>query len=327
MAVLAAATVLAGCATPRGTNASPTPTAPTTTTVTRTTTTPPPRTDISAAVTVVKNFVTGARLNNGQVPSPTDVLDATTDGDVTGRMTITQTAGKTSSSSTETVSTRNAGVSSLFELTIRTTSNHPDSTIDILHRPGHFLVDYLLTGSSYRNLAPTPWVTVPEQFGNGIGCVVPGRKTVCQVVDDLLRNQRLDPSMPTNRTATAGGVTTIQSAVTVRQLLALDAWQMRSTLSAAAVQRGSVADLDRTLIPVTLSYIDDASAPAGRPRSLTMSGRFTVAGVAASIDLSWSESVGARVGELELPVPTRALYTPLNSAQANALLVRAERGF
>ena len=319
---------VAGCVAPQGDTAvSATVTAPTTTTVTRTSTTPPIRRDITASITPVRLFVTGASLNGGKVPKATDVLDVTTDGDVTGRLAVAQTAGKSSLSTTATVSTRNAGDRSELALTIRTTSSDPNSTVDILHRPGNSSIDYLLTGNNFRSVAPTPWVTVPQQFGNGIGCVMPGRQTVCEVTADLLANQKLDPQLPSNSATTSSGVTTIHSAITVRQVLALDVWRMQSASAPAVLKRAAKADLDLTLVPVVLQYNNNAGPLLGRPKLMTLSGTFTVAGVEASIDLNWSESVGGQADQVDLPVPTRALYTPLTSKQAKALLAVEQRGY
>ena len=319
--VVVLAALLAGCVAGPAVSSAPSTitAAPTTAVTTRTTTVPPARRDITAALTPVRQFVTGAALNDGKVPKPTDLVDVTTDGDVTGRLTITQAAGRAKLSTSTTVSSRNAGYPSVVGVTVRSTSTDPASTIDVLHRSGNAKVDYLLTGDRFRSVAPTPWVTVPQQYGNAIGCVLPGRQTVCEVTADLLKNQKLDPQLPSNSATKGSGVTTIRSAITVRQVLALGAWRMTKSLTPGAVAKAPAADLDLTLVPVVLQYNSAAGPLSGRPKTMTVLGAFTVGGVSASIDLTWSESVGAQADEVDLPVPTKALYTTLNAKQAKSL--------
>ncbi|SDO54948.1 hypothetical protein SAMN04515671_1295 [Nakamurella panacisegetis] len=322
------AVLLAGCGGGPSASTRPTTTAGRTTTmVTLTTTESPARKDITAPINAVREFVTGAAQNDGRIPRSSDLVDVTTDGDVSGRLTVTQMAGKSTISTSQMVTSRNAGYPSVVGVTIRSTSSDPASTIDILHRSSNAGVDYLLTGNDFRSVARTPWVTVPARYGNGLGCVLPGRQTVCEVTADLLKNQKLDPQLPSNSAVTGAADTTIRSAITVRQVLALGVWRMQKTISPAVLAKAGANELDRTLVPVVLQYNNSAGPLLGRPKTMTVRGRFTVAGVSASIDLTWSESVGGQTDEVDLPAPTKALYTVLNAKQARALFALAAAGY
>lgn len=283
------------------------------------------RTDISSSIGPVRNYVTGAVWNHGRLPTTTAVLPMEYEASgVTGRLTYSESAGRSAYGRTQIVEARGLGNAATFEMTTRSTSTDPRTVLDVLHRSGNPRHDYLLTGEAYRSVAPTAWVTVPAAFGNGLGCAVPGRQVVCQVSADLLANQALDPSMPTNTSTTSTGTTSISSAITLRQLLDLQIWRLRAAV-APLPARVTAAELDRTLIPVTLSY-DARPGPAkGRPHKLTIDGAVTVGGIKIAIDLVWEETGSSPTRDIDLPVPTKALYTILNTAAAQQLSAINER--
>lgn len=283
------------------------------------------RTDITSSIGPVRNYVTGALWNHGRVPTATAVLPVPYEASgVTGRLTYSESAGRPAYSRAQTVQASGLGNAATFAMTTRSTSTDPRTVLDVLHRSGNPRHDYLLTGEAYRSVAPTAWVTVPAGFGNGLGCALPGRQVVCQVSADLLANQALDPSMPTNTSTTTTGTTSISSAITLEQMLALDVWRLRAVV-AALPARVTAAELDRTLIPVTLSY-DARPGPArGRPHKLTIDGAVTVGGIKVVIDLVWDETGSSATKDLDLPVPTKALYTILNAAAARQLWAIAAR--
>lgn len=319
--------VVAGCTSPTASlgtrslsGAAPSVPATSTVTVPRTSIAAPVRTDITASLRNVQKFVTGSLWTGGRVPGKGDIVPIPAEeAFVNGRLSFTETVGRTGFSRSTQVTADRMGAPDTIGLTIRSTSTDPRTTVDVLHRNGNAKRDYLLTGDGYRAAAPTPWVTVPAQFGNGAACVLPGRATVCQVVADLLANQRLSPSMPTNTTADKGGTTTIRSAITVRQLLVLDSWRLKREAGPALLAKASRAEVDQTLIPVTIGYVRSAAHRTGRPISMLISGRVSIAGTALAIDLNWSEKRGTGTTELTYPVPTRALYTPLDAKQAKRL--------
>lgn len=327
--VLAGVLLTGGCVAPQGigshSSAGLTTGPNATVTVTSTTVVAAERTDISKSVGQTRDYVTGALWNGGRVPGATSVV-AVDDGASTiiGRLSYAETAGRASYRTVQTVQASGVGNPALFEMTTRSSSSDPATVVDVLHRSGNPKHDYLLTGEAFRAVAPTPWVSVPAGFGNGLGCALPGRKVVCEVTADLLANQRLDPSMPTNRVVVANGVGTLSSAITLRQLLASSIWRLRTAV-APAVARASVAELDRTLIPVTLSYDARPGPATGRPAKLTLNGTVTVGGVVLTIDLTWDETSSGSLKELGLPVPTKAIYTVLNSAQTARLAALAAR--
>ena len=278
------------------------------------------RTDISASLRNVQKFVTGSLWTGDTFPGKGDTIPIPAEeAFVNGRLSFTETVGRTSFSRSTQVTADRMGAPDTIGLTIRSTATDPRTTVDVLHRNGNPGRDYLLTGDGYRAAAPTPWVTIPAQFGNGAACVLPGRATVCQVVADLLANQRLSPSMPANTTADKGGTTTIRSAITVRQLLALDSWRFKKETGLALLAKASRDEADRTLIPVTIGYVRSAAHRTGRPTSMLISGKVSIAGTVLSIDLNWSEKRVTGTTELAYPVPTKALYTLLDAKQAKRL--------
>jgi hypothetical protein len=301
-------------------------TAPVTVTVTSTSTVPAKRTDISSSIELVQGYVTGAVWNHGRVPAATAVvpLDPAA-ATVTGRLAYSESAGRSAYSRTQTVETTGAGNAATFEMTTRSSSTDPRTVLDVLHRSGNPRHDYLLTGDAYRAVAPTAWVTVPAGFGNGLGCAVPGRQVLCQVSADLILNQALDPSMPTNTATSSAGTGSISSAITLRQLLALDIWRLRTAV-APLTAKATAAELDRTLIPVMLSYDARSGSTQGRPHRLTVNGAVAVGGGKITVDLVWDETgTGAAAKEIDLPVPTKALYTVLGAAAAQQLSAIAAR--
>ncbi len=300
-------------------------TGPSTVTVTRTTAVPVTRTDISSAVELVRNYVTGAVWNRGRVPTSTAVVPVDDEAaGVTGRLTYSESAGRSSYSRSQTVEARGIGNATTFELTTRSTSTDARTVVDVLHRSGNPRHDYLLTGDAYRSVAPTPWVTVPAGFGNGLGCAVPGRQVVCQVTADVLANQALDPSMPTNTATGSTGTGKISSAITLRQLLALDVWRLR-TAAAPLATGGTPSHLDRTLIPVVLSYDATPGSTRGKPDRLTVDGSVTIGGIEVVIDLVWDETGVVNTKDIHLPVPTKAIYTVLDATAAQRLSAIAAR--
>lgn len=325
--VLVGALLTSGCADPRvGPNAPSRATASVTVTVTSTTIVAAKQTDISSWIQQVRDYVSGALWNNGRVPGATSTVHLDADAvEVTGRLTYSQSVGRSSYRRVQTLQAQGIGDPSIFEMTTRSGSTDPDTVVDVLHRSGNPGHDYLLTGAAYRVVAPTAWLTVPAQFGNGLGCTMPGRQVVCEVTADLLANQKLDPSMPTNSAATSAGAGSISSAITVRQLLALDVWQLRTEV-APAVVKATAAELDRTLIPVTLSYDVPTGSAQGRPTRLRINAAVTVGGIAITIDLGWDETASGSVKEIALPVPTKALYTVLTADQRKQLAVISARG-
>lgn len=319
--------MVSGCISPQGVSATAAPgsSGTVTVTLTRTTAVPAQRTNISGAITQVHDYVTGAAWNSGRVPGPSTVVTVDHEAaQMTGRLTYSESAGAASYGRTQTVETRGVGNAATFEMTTRSSSADPGTVLDVLHRSGNARHDYLLTGDAYRAAAPTAWVTVPAQFGNGFGCALPGRQVVCQVTVDLLANQALDPSMPTNTSRTSNRTGWISSAITMRQLLALDIWRLR-TAGAALARKVPASDLDRTLIPVTLSFDALPGSTVGRPEKLTINGTVAVGGVRIAIDLLWDEAGVRSAKEIDLPVPTKAVYTVLNAAQARQLAVMAGR--
>ncbi|QNK81802.1 hypothetical protein [Nakamurella sp. PAMC28650] len=296
-----------------------------TVTVTRTSVVPAKRTDITAAIAQVRDYVTGAVWNHGQVPGATAALAVDSEaGNLTGRLAYSESVDGASYSRTQSVVATGIGDPATFEMTTRSGSTDPGTLVDVLHRSGNPRHDYLLTGGALRSVAPTAWVTVPARFGNGLGCVVPGRQVLCQVTADLLANQALDPSLPTNTSTTSAGTDAISSAITLRQLLALDVWRLR-TAGASLAGRIPAADLDRTLMPVTLSYDALPGSTQGRPGMLTVSGAVVVGGVRISVDLRWDETATIGGEEIHLPVPTKAVYTVLDAVQARRLAALAGR--
>lgn len=291
-----------------------------TVTVTRRTAAPVVRSNITAALVDVQRFVTGSVWTAGKSPSPTGFVAVSgDDGQFAGTLAFSESAGASHYSLTQAVSVSGIGSSETLALTVRGSSSNPRTIVDVLHHPTNPTHDYLLTGEAFRAVAPTPWVTVPAEFGNGIDCVLPGRSTVCEVVTDLLANQKLNPQLPTNKATKAPGTTTITSAITVRQLLGLGVWRLRNATGTAVIRRATKAELDLALVPVTIVYRTAAGRPKGKPNSMTIKGQVTVAGSPVSIDLAWAEQPLVRIKDGTLPVPTKALYTVLDAGQAKQL--------
>jgi len=325
---LAACTPIAGApARATGPSGVPLSIASTTLTVDSPTALPLVVTDISRSINAVRGFASGANWFGGVAPGPLDRVEVPpSDGDVEGQLSVTAAAGAAAVSMSQIISVTGVGNPLSMALTIRGSSSDAGTLVDILHRPTNPGVDYLLTGDALRAVAPTPWVTVPAQFGSGTGCIVPGRQVICQVTADLLANQQLVPSMPTNSSIPGPGFTTIHSAITVRQLLSLDAWMLRRTAGDAFVKAASKSDLDLTLVPITLVYENSIDHLFGRPVYLTINAAVTVSGQQLSFNLQWNESIGGQNSEIGLAAPTRSLYTVLDATKAAALHAAVLRG-
>ncbi len=270
--------------------------------------------DIGAQLDAVGSFL---RADDLIGLDPTAISGA---GDYTGTLTVTASVGRASVSSVSSVAVERAGVKESFWVTIRTASTDPARVVDVLHRSGNPERDYLLTGKAYRSVLPTEWATVPQQFGVGLGCLMPGRSVACSVVDLLEKNQTAEHALPVNSATTSGTVVTLTSGVTVRQLIGLPDWPL-PTSTKALLARATEQELDRTLVGVTLTYSNSVAERKGRLTGFTVSGSFTLDGTAATARLSWTDGNDDKVVAASdaLAVPTRAVYTPLTATQAKAL--------
>ena len=264
---------------------------------------------VGSALTTAKDYLTGA------------VYDGDPDSglaDYTGMLRVDEKLGGRDDRLATDV--RVSGTPGELSVTVRRTSNDAGRTVDVLHRPGNPQRDYLLLGSDYKAVAPTAWVTVPAEFGRGVGCGMPARGFACEVIDDLIANQRLVEPLPTNTVATGSASLTVTSAITVRQALHLSVWSFVSA-GKPLLAKASAQELDHTLIGVTLVAADSSATVPGRLSSLKFGGSFTVGGTAATFVTSWTE--GQDQTQLnqanKIPIPSRALYTPLTDAQVKKL--------
>ncbi len=263
---------------------------------------------VASALTAAKDYLTGAVYGG----DPDSGL-----ADYTGILRVDQALGGRHDRLAADV--RVSGTPGELSVTVRRTSNNAGRTVDVVHRPGNPQRDYLLLGSDYKAVAPTAWVTVPAEFGRGVGCSMPARG-FCEVIDDLIANQRLTEPLPTNTVAAGSATLTVTSAITVRQALRLGVWSLVSAVK-PLLAKASAQELDHTLIGVTLVAADSSATVPGRVSALRFSGSFTVGGTAATFVTTWTE--GQDQTQLnqasKIPIPSRALYTPLTAAQVRKL--------
>lgn len=67
--------------------------------------------------------------------------------------------------------------------------------LDIIHIGGKSL-DYLLLGSVFKSVEPTPWVSFPTYYGGAKGnCGLPGLDEICTITDAIGRTADVDHSL------------------------------------------------------------------------------------------------------------------------------------